>query len=231
MSLNRLLLSSQTLAIGGVALSESQLDILEAYYDAVIDAGKDFNLTAITQKDEFLAKHYIDSFTALPYIPSGAKLLDVGSGSGFPAFPLAVARPDISVTALDSTAKKMHFVGATARALGVKNLTVTVGRAEDLRSLYGTFDIVVARAVASLPILLEICTPLLKVGGSFIAYKTDESELDISKSAATTLYCTYAAHHLSLPSGDRRCLIIFKKTRPTPEKYPRQYGQIKQKPL
>ncbi len=231
MSLNRLLLFSQTLDIGGVSLTESQLDTLEAYYDAVIDAGKDFNLTAITQKDEFLAKHYIDSFTALPYIPSDAKLLDVGSGAGFPAFPLAVARADISVTALDSTAKKMHFVGETARALGVKNLSTLIGRAEDLRPLYGTFDVVVARAVASLPILLEICTPLLKVGGSFIAYKTDESELNISKSAAKILSCTYTAHHFSLPSGDRRCLIIFKKTRPTPDKYPRQYGQIKKSPL
>ncbi len=232
MSINRLLLAENTKELFDLTLTEDMVDTLEAYYDAVIEANKEFNLTSITLKDEFVIKHLIDSIAGVPFIPENAKLIDVGSGGGFPSFPIAAVRSDAKVTALDSTAKKMNFVGGTARFLGVKNLTTVSGRAEEMKDLFGTFDAVTARAVSALPILLEICSPLIKVGGIMLAYKTDESELEISQNALKVLNMTHKKSFLfNLPGGDRRCILIFEKTAPTPKQYPRQYGQIKKKPL
>ncbi|MBO7221842.1 MAG: class I SAM-dependent methyltransferase [Clostridia bacterium] len=151
---------------------------------------------------------------------------------GFPSFPIASARRDVDVTALDSTAKKMNFVGGTARFLGVKNLKTVSGRAEEMKDLFGKFDVVTARAVSALPILLEICSPLIKTGGLMMAYKTDESELEISQSALKILNIKHTnTFSFNLPNGDRRCILLFEKTAPTPKQYPRQYGQIKKRPL
>ncbi len=232
MSINRLLLAENTKELFDLTLTEDMVDTLEAYYDAVIEANKEFNLTSITLKDEFVIKHLIDSLAGVPFIPENAKLIDVGSGGGFPSFPIAAVRSDVMVTALDSTAKKMNFVGGTARFLGVKNLTTVSGRAEEMKDLFGTFDVVTARAVSALPILLEICSPLIKVGGIMLAYKTDESELETSQNALKVLNMTHKkSFSFNLPGGDRRSILIFEKTASTPKQYPRQYGQIKKKPL
>ena len=232
MSINRLLLTESAKSLFDLTLDEDCVDTLEAYYDAVIEANKEFNLTAITSKDEFVVKHLVDSLAGVPFIPENAKLIDVGSGGGFPSFPIASARRDVDVTALDSTAKKMNFVGGTARFLGVKNLKTVSSRAEEMKELFGTFDMVTARAVSALPILLEICSPLIRVGGLMMAYKTDEGELEISQSALKTLNMTHKnTFSFNLPNGDRRCILLFEKTAPTPKQYPRQYGQIKKRPL
>ncbi len=232
MSINRLLLADSVKELFNLELSESHLDTLEAYYDAVIEANKEFNLTSITSKDEFVVKHLIDSLAGVPFIPEGAKLIDVGSGGGFPSFPISTLRSDVTVTALDSTAKKMNFVCSTARYLGVKNLSTVSGRAEEMKYLFGTFDVVTARAVSTLPILLEICSPLIKVGGIMLAYKTDESELEISQNALKILNMSHKkSFSFNLPGGDRRSILIFEKIAPTPKQYPRQYGQIKKRPL
>ncbi|MBR7162716.1 MAG: 16S rRNA (guanine(527)-N(7))-methyltransferase RsmG [Clostridia bacterium] len=232
MSINRLLLQESAESLFGLSLDEDCIDTLEAYYDAVVEANKEFNLTSITGKDEFVVKHLIDSLAGVSFIPEGATLIDVGSGGGFPSFPIASARRDVQVTALDSTAKKMNFVGGTARFLGVKNLKTISGRAEEMKDLFERFDTVTARAVSALPILLEICSPLIKVGGIMIAYKTDESELEVSKNALKTLNMTHKkSFSFNLPNGDRRCILVFEKTSPTPKQYPRQYGQIKKRPL
>ena len=232
MSINRLLLTESAKSLFDLTLDEDCVDTLEAYYDAVIEANKEFNLTAITSKDEFVVKHLVDSLAGVPFIPENAKLIDVGSGGGFPSFPIASARRDVDVTALDSTAKKMNFVGGTARFLGVKNLKTVSSRAEEMKELFGTFDMVTARAVSALPILLEICSPLIRVGGLMMAYKTDEGELEISQSALKTLNMTHKnTFSFNLPNGDRRCILLFKKAAPTPKQYPRQYGQIKKRPL
>lgn len=232
MSINRLLLTESAKSLFDLTLDEDCVDTLEAYYDAVIEANKEFNLTAITSKDEFVVKHLVDSLAGVPFIPENAKLIDVGSGGGFPSFPIASARRDVDVTALDSTAKKMNFVGGTARFLGVKNLKTVSGRAEEMKELFGTFDMVTARAVSALPILLEICSPLIRVGGLMMAYKTDESELELSQSALKALNMTHKnTFSFNLPNGDRRCILLFEKTAPTPKQYPRQYGQIKKRPL
>lgn len=235
MSINRILLTESVNNLFGhlgVTLSEDSIDALEAYYDAVIEANKEFNLTSITAKDEFVVKHLIDSIAGVGFIPKDASLIDVGSGGGFPSFPIAAVREDVSVTALDSTAKKMNFVGGTARFLGVKNLTTVSGRAEECKDLFSKFDVVTARAVSALPILLEICSPLIKVGGLMLAYKTDESELESSKNALDKLKMAHKhTFKFNLPTGDRRAILVFEKMAPTPNGYPRQYGQIKKRPL
>ena len=232
MSINRILLTESVKSLFDLTLDEDKVDTLEAYYDAVVEANKEFNLTAITGKDEFVVKHLIDSIAGVPFIPENAKLIDVGSGGGFPSFPIASVRSDVEVTALDSTAKKMNFVSSTARFLGVKNLKTVSGRAEEMKELFGTFDMVTARAVSALPILLEICSPLIKAGGLMMAYKTDESELELSQSALKALNMTHKnTFSFNLPNGDRRCILLFEKTAPTPKQYPRQYGQIKKRPL
>jgi 16S rRNA (guanine527-N7)-methyltransferase len=232
MSINRILLTESAQNLFNLSLDEDSVDTLEAYYDAVVEANKEFNLTAITGKDEFVVKHFIDSLAGVGFIPEGAKLIDVGSGGGFPSFPIAASRKDVEVTALDSTAKKMNFVGGTARFLGVKNLKTIVGRAEEMKDLFGTFDVVTARAVSALPILLEICSPLIKVGGLMIAYKTDESEIEMSQSAVKTLNMVLKnTFSFNLPNGDRRSILVFEKVAPTPKQYPRQYCQIKKRPL
>ena len=232
MSINRILLTESAKELFNLYLDEDSVDTLEAYYDAVVEANKEFNLTSITAKDEFVVKHLVDSLAGVPFIPENATLIDVGSGGGFPSFPIASVRRDVSVTALDSTAKKMNFVSSTARFLGVKNLKTVSGRAEEMKDLFGTFDTVCARAVSALPILLEICSPLIKVGGIMIAYKTDETELEISQNALKILNMTHKkSFSFNLPNGDRRCILVFEKTAPTPKQYPRQYGQIKKRPL
>ena len=232
MSINRLLLTESVKELFNFTIDEDCVDTLEAYYDAVIEANKEFNLTAITSKDEFVVKHLIDSLAGVPFIPENAKLIDVGSGGGFPSFPIASTRRDVDVTALDSTAKKMNFVGGTARFLGVKNLKTVSGRAEEMKDLFGKFDVVTARAVSALPILLEICSPLIKVGGKMIAYKTDESEIEMSENAFKTLNMVLKnTFSFNLPNGDRRLILVIEKTAPTPKQYPRQYGQIKKRPL
>ncbi len=232
MSINRDFLTAETKRLFGIDLSEKCVDNLEAYYDAVVEANKEFNLTSIIKKDEFTEKHLIDSLAGVKFIPENANVIDVGAGGGFPSFPIASSRPDVNVLALDSTAKKMNFVSSAAFTIGVKNLKTTAGRAEESRKLFSSFDIAVARAVSALPILLEICSPLVKVGGKVIAYKTDESELNGIETALTALNLKHVeTFSFNLPSGDRRAILVFEKTAPTPEKYPRQYGAIKKKPL
>ena len=109
---------------------------------------------------------------------------------------------------------------------------LTSGVSEECKSLFGKFDVVTARAVSALPILLEICSPLIKVGGVMLAYKTDESELEVSKTALEKLNMTHkTSFSFNLPTGDRRSILVFEKTAPTPNQYPRQYGQIKKRPL
>lgn len=216
----------------GVSLDDGKISVLLAYCDKVLDANKKFNLTAITDKNDFLIKHIADSLVGISEIPLGASVCDIGAGAGFPSFPIAVARDDVSVTALDSTAKKTAFISESAAELGVNNIKTVAGRAEEQTKLFGSFDVVTARAVSSLNILLEIGLPLLKLGGVAVFYKTDESELTGAANALKTL----GAEHIKtkfakLPNGDSRAILVFKKTRETPKQYPRQYGAIKKKPL
>lgn len=215
-----------------VELTSSKLDKLCVYYAMVIEANKTFNLTAILDEEDFAVKHYADSLSGISLFKSGARLLDIGSGAGFPSIPIAIAREDISVTALDSTSKKMSFVSGCAKTLGINNICTISGRAEEQKDLQGSFDIVTARAVSALPILLELAIPMLKPGGIFVAYKTDESELCDAQNALKALGAKHThTKSLTLPNGEKRALLVFEKVSPTPKQYPRVYGTIKKKPL
>lgn len=243
MSINIKILQEYSAEAFGVKLSEAQLLKLSAYADEVLETNKSFNLTAITDETDFLYKHIIDSLAGINFLktvktpsvnpqPIKLSVCDIGSGAGFPASVLAIVKPDFEVTAMDSTAKKMAFIEKTAEKLKIENLKTAAVRAEGARNLFNKFDCVTARAVASLPVLLELAFPLLKTNGMFVAYKADESELTLCKNALATLGGKHTqTFDYSLPNGDKRAVIVFKKTAATPEKYPRAYGAIKKKPL
>lgn len=215
----------------GYTVSDKQFLLFSEYFDAVIDSNKAFNLTAITQERDFIVKHFTDSLAAIKHIPLNSVICDVGAGAGFPSVPLAIMRPDIKIVALDSTAKKTDFINRVAENLELENLTARTGRAEEQRSLFGTFDVVTARAVAPLSILLELAAPLLKTGGLFIAYKTESETESVSFALKELNVRLNSTEKFSLPNGDRRVLLIFEKEGKTPLKYPRAYGAIKKKPL
>lgn len=215
-----------------VELTQKQTERLAAYFDMVVEKNKAFNLTAITEEKDFAIKHIADSLAGISEIPQNSALLDIGAGAGFPSMPIAITREDVKVTALDSTAKKMNFISECARELKLANVKTVAGRAEEQKNLFASFDVVTARAVSSLNILLELAMPMLKTGGRFIAYKTDESELDGAKCALATLGAKHlSTKSLSLPNGDSRAILVFEKVAPTPKQYPRLYGAIKKKPL
>lgn len=215
-----------------VELDDDKIASLLSYSEKVLVANEKFNLTSITDIDDFLIKHIADSLVGISEIGQNSALCDIGAGAGFPSVPIAIAREDVRVTALDSTAKKMTFVGESAKSIGLENLKTVAGRAEEQKGLLGKFDVVTARAVSALPVLLELSVPLLKVGGKFLAYKTDESELQSAKNALKTLGAKHAGTKFAtLPNGDKRAILIFEKFEETPAKYPRRYGLIKSKPL
>ena len=205
----------------------------------LIDNAK-FNLTAITDEAEIFHKHILDSVlcaAAIPAVEDGS-LLDVGSGAGFPSLPVAAARPDLRVTAMDATAKKCMHMNDTAAAAMISNFVAMSGRAEDFSktALYREhFDFVTARAVARLPILLELCLPFVKVGGCFIAMKGKSvpDELADSRKCLQKLGGKVENSLEYFVPGDEnpRYLLTIRKISPTPAAYPRQYAQIAKKPL
>ncbi len=212
---------------------------LARFCEHLLEQNKLFNLTAIKTPEGAALLHFADSLTLCEYIPENAKVLDIGSGAGFPAIPLAIARPDVTVTALDSTGKRVDFINNAAKMLGLPNLTAVCARAEDVTGskFKETFDIVTARAVASYPILLELCIPAVKVGGRFVAMKSKDvsrETLGIDK-VLKTLSITAPQFNISELQSDaetfERCIVVTKKTAPTPPKYPRAYAQIKKRPI
>ena len=214
-----------------IVLNSTQIEKLSQFEEKVIETNEKFNLTNITTEPDFTIKHIIDSLVGIPYIPEGAKLLDIGTGAGFPSMPIAISRPDLKVEAIDSTEKKIGFVNQSAKELGVSNIKAMSIRAEEMPK-DNKYDCIVARAVAALPILLELAMPIINVGGLFIAYKATEDELKDSANALKILNSKVEKIvSLTLPNGDNRCLIIIKKLGETPSKYPRNYSQIKKKPL
>lgn len=213
------------------------------FYDLterLLAVNQTMNLTAIRDEQGVILHHLADSLTLLPYLPASGAVLDVGCGGGFPSLPLAVCRPDLSFTGLDSTEKKVHYVAETATVLGLINYTAVTGRAEELAhgQLREAFAAVTARAVADLPVLAELCLPFVAVGGTFLAMKgtKGEAELTAAERAVATLGGAVAAvHDFSLRSPDgteeRRLIVEIKKERPTPAAYPRPFAKIQKKPL
>lgn len=216
-------------------LEKSQIDAFEKYENLLLEWNEKFNLTAITKPEEIEEKHFVDSLEILKYFDLKNKtLLDVGTGAGFPGIVLAIAEPKLKVTLLESNGKKVSFLKEVISQLKLKNIDVVQGRAEVLKQREN-FDVVTARAVKELNILLEIAFHLVKVGGSLIAYKGSNGEEEVKK-AAHALKALQASDvrviNYELPvSKDGRTLVEVKKNIHTIKKYPRDYSEIVKKPL
>lgn len=206
----------------------------ETYLNRLVEVNKVMNLTAITDPQEVYEKHFLDSALIAPLIKQGATLADVGSGAGFPGVPLAILRDDLQVSLIEPTAKRCAFLSELISELKLNQVYVINDRAENLPCARETYDVVTARAVAPLSILLELCVPLVKEGGLMIAMKGQKGleELEEAKNAMKALHLSLVdAQTVSLPSAGDRVNLIFRKDKKTEAKYPRAYAQIKKKPL
>ena len=216
-------------------LEKSQIGAFEKYENLLLEWNEKFNLTAITKPEEIEEKHFVDSLEILKYFDLKNKtLLDVGTGAGFPGIVLAIAESKLRVTLLESNGKKVSFLKEVISQLKLKNIDVVQGRAEMIKQREN-FDVVTARAVKELNILLEITFHLVKVGGSLIAYKGPNGEEEVKK-AAHALKALQAGDvrviNYELPvSKDGRTLVEVKKNIHTIKKYPRDYSEIVKKPL
>lgn len=219
---------------------------LDKYYHMVVEKNKVMNLTAITEEHEFLIKHFADSLSVYSAVPlfkeklSSGKctLIDVGTGAGFPGIPLKIMFPEIKVTLLDSLQKRVNFLNEVIAELGLEGITAIHNRAEDGArdpKLRDGFDLVVSRAVASLPVLSEYCLPYVKPGGLLIAYKSGDikDELEGASHALNVLGGKLCDSPIFiLPDSDiSRSFVVVKKSKPTPKAYPRKAGAIKKEPL
>ena len=212
---------------------EKALDRFEIYQRLLAEWNEKMNLTAITDPAEVAEKHFADSLAALPWLKPGMKVIDVGTGAGFPGVPLLIMEPSLDLTLADSLQKRLTFLDVLLQELGLKAELIH-GRAEDLgqNKLYRErFDAALSRAVANLPVLLELTTPFVKVGGTAIAYKGDAgAELENARSAAFLLHAQLRTVELDSSLG-KRCLVFADKTAPTPKQYPRKAGTPNKKPL
>ncbi len=222
----------------GISLPENALPLYRAYYTALTEANRQFNLTAIEGEDEAAYLHFLDSLAVLRWAElTGKTVIDVGAGGGIPGLALKIAEPAMELTLLDATEKKTAFLASLSERLGLPCVCLT-GRAEELgreSPWRETYDVAVARAVAETRILAEICLPFVKVGGRLLALKSAETdeELKAAESTVRALGGIIAAiHDYTLPGTDiPRRLVVLQKTAPTPEKYPRRWAAIQKRPL
>ena len=221
--------------------TDEQISALFSLTEIMLETNKQLNLTTITNCSQILLKHYIDSLTVSKYLPNGAKIIDIGCGAGFPALPLAIFRPDLDITALDATSKRIRYVDSTARTLGLDNLHAVAARAEEYVNADNnreSFDVAVARAVAELSTLSELCLGFVKLGGMFISMKGQKGEEELVAATRAIKLCGGA--ETSVIRADltddgkefeSRRLIITKKVENTPKIYPRAFAKISKKPL
>ena len=217
---------------------------IRKFYDLTVrmlEVNEYMNLTAITEPEAVILRHYADSLTVAEYLPQGAHVVDIGCGAGFPTLPLAIARPDLHILALDSTAKRIDYVAQTAKMLDLPHVEAIACRAEDgaavRNPLRESFDCAISRAVANLPVLCELCLPYVRVGGLFVAMKAAQAvqEMELARGGIAKLggrVRDVVALELVLRDGkEERNLILTEKIEKTPKIYPRNYAQIKKKPL
>ena len=220
--------------------SAEQAALLYDLMIRMLEVNKSMNLTAITDEKTIILRHFVDSVTVSHYIPQNSRVVDVGCGAGFPTLPLAIFRPDLQITALDGTAKRIRYVEETAHLLSLNNVTAIAGRAEEYAQdpLYRErFDVVTARAVAALPMLSELCLGFARIGGKMIAMKAQQAseEMAAAKRAISLCGGTFSeVVSCALVQDDvkeERNLVIIQKNASTPKKYPRHFSQISKKPL
>ncbi|MEG2002916.1 MAG: 16S rRNA (guanine(527)-N(7))-methyltransferase RsmG [Clostridia bacterium] len=220
----------------GLNLDNDTLNKFEQLFDRLNSENQKYNLTTITSREDVFLLHFFDSVTSHFLIPENATLCDVGSGGGFPALPLKLVRPDINLTMIDSVNKKVNYLNETCALLNLSNAVAIHTRVEDFckNGHREEFDVVTSRAVAKLPTLLEYCLPLVKVGGIFIAYKTDVAEeLELSKNALSILGGSIEkVHDISIEGKSLlRTLVVFRKISNSPKIYPRGKNLERLSPL
>jgi 16S rRNA (guanine527-N7)-methyltransferase len=221
-----------------IDLDTAAVDRLCAYYELLIEWNERMNLTALTEPRDVAVKHFIDSLLLLRYVQigDGASVIDVGTGAGFPGAVLKIARPDIRLTLLDSLQKRLIFLQEVCDHLGLDGVQIVHSRAEDgaRTELRDSYDLAVARAVASLNVLSEYCLPYVKPGGRFIAMKGSSAARELDEAQGAISQLGGGMENLvqyTLTDPDDRGIVVIHKLSPTPEKFPRKSKQIKSKPL
>lgn len=225
-----------------IVLDDKKMDSFLKYYELLIEWNSFMNLTSITDFSEVMKKHFIDSISlvnAVPYLLKDSyQIIDVGSGAGFPGIPLKIIFPQLKVTLIDSLNKRIKFLNEVSNSLGLENMTIIHGRAEDLArpgKLREKYDFCISRAVSNLATLSEYCIPFVRKNGFFISYKSEQisEEYENAKNVIHILGGKLENQiHFFLPNSDiGRNLIVIKKIKPTPLKYPRKAGIPSKEPI
>lgn len=220
-----------------IELSDKQLESFDTYYKMLIEWNEKINLTAITEYDEVLVKHFTDSLSIVKAVDMNrvTSLIDVGTGGGFPGIPIAILFPEIKITLLDSLNKRITFLNEVVKELSLTNVEAIHGRAEDIaRGDYREkFDLCVSRAVANLSTLSELCIPFVSVGGFFVSYKSEKADEEIeSATKAIDILGGKIVNKIDFAIKDNnRNLIVIEKISATAKKYPRKAGTPSKQPL
>ena len=220
-------------------LNDTSAQTLEKLTSPMLETNKVLNLTAIKDEDGVILKHLVDSLAVVPFLNGGTSLCDVGCGGGFPSLVIATMCGDVDVFAVDSVTKKVNYVKQTAELLGLDNVSVSNERAEVLGQgkLRESFDFATARAVGKLNLITELCLPLVKVGGAFLAMKsvtTNEELAEAQRAIALLGGKVERVFSYTLTDGSEkieRSIIVIRKIAKTPSTYPRNNSQISKKPL
>lgn len=220
----------------GINLTVKQLEQFKKYYVTLVEWNQKMNLTAITDQEDVYLKHFYDSLTiAFDFKFKDQKIIDVGAGAGFPSIPLKIVYPDLKVTIVDSLTKRITFLNHLFKELELTDCNAISARAEEYaKTNRQKADLVLARAVARLDILDELCLPLVKVGGYFLALKGLKAQEELIKASSGIKILGGEVERVidfRLTNDDHRSNIIIKKVKATPAKYPRMFGKIKKQPL
>ena len=220
----------------GVDVPPAAIEQLRQYYELLEETNAVMNLTAIRGEQDTARLHFLDCGALVRYLPEGCvSLCDVGSGAGFPGLVLKILRPELRLTMLDSLQKRVAFQRRTADALGLENVACIAGRAEEETALRESFDAVTSRAVARLGMLCELCLPLVKPGGVFLAMKGPDPEEELTEAARTIRLLGGGeprVERYAIPGTDaEHTAVLIPKLRPTPAAYPRRFAVMKKTPL
>ena len=221
-----------------ITLTEEQLEQFRIYYELLVEKNKVMNLTGITEWDEVLEKHFLDSISLIRAVDlsQNISVLDMGTGAGFPGIPLKIAFPNLQITLADSLNKRVLFLQEVIDTLKLEGIEAIHGRAEDLardKNYRENYDLVVSRAVANLSTLSEYCLPFVKIGGKFVSYKSGDIEEEVAASkSAVFLLGGKTKDTVKFELGESgRSFVIIDKTKGTPKAYPRKAGTPSKKPL